>query len=299
MPKIGAVLESSSACLVTDFPKCDFRGVAQARGADCKRWDMSKVRPVVVLIEDDVKLRRLLRNSLQQEGFDVREADCGRTGLIVAATKKPDLILLDLGLPDIDGSEVIMKIREWWSARPVIILSGRDSEAAKIAALELGADDYVTKPFGLPELLARVRAALRRASRHTHANPTTPFCSHGVSIDILHRQVTRNGAAVDITPNEFRVLAVLVKRAGMLVTTRMLLDELWGPDSSPQHRNYLRVYMASLRQKLEPNPTKPVLLLTEAGVGYRIAVDDTQSAELTDEAIFSASQSSKPGQTED
>ncbi len=234
---------------------------------------MANVKPVIVLIEDDIKLRRLLRNRLQDADYDVREADTGGAGLLLAARGKPDLIILDLGLPDVDGSEVIKKIREWWSARPLLILSGRDSEAAKVAALELGADDYITKPFGLPELLARVRAALRRASRHTHPDPTVPFCSHGVSVDTLQRKVVRDGAAVDVTPNEFRLLATLVKNAGLLVTTQKLLDELWGPQCPPNNRNYLRAYMASLRGKLEQNPARPSLLLTEAGVGYRIAIE--------------------------
>jgi len=248
---------------------------------------------VVVLIEDDAKLRRLLRSSLREAGFDVREADSGRTGLMVAATRKPDLILLDLGLPDVEGAEVIKKIRQWWSTRPLIILSGRSSEAAKVAALELGADDYVTKPFGLPELLARVRAALRRAARHVDANPNAPFCSQGVSIDILRREVARDGVAVELTPNEFRVLANLVKNAGLVVTTQKLLEELWGPDCPPGNRNYLRAYMATLRRKLEKNPARPSLLLTEAGVGYRIAVDADGSLEAKDEAVAAASPSSE------
>lgn len=240
---------------------------------------MAKVKSVVVLIEDNTKLRRLLRNSLRDAGFEVREADSGRTGLMAAATEKPDLIILDLGLPDIDGSEVIAKIREWWSAKPLLILSGRDSEAAKVAALELGADDYVTKPFGLPELLARVRAALRRASRHTHPDQTAPFCSHGVSVDILRREVARNGVPVHLTPNEFRVLATLVKNAGSLVTVKALSDEVWGPNGPPSDHSHLRAYMASLRQKLEETPAQPRLLLTEAGVGYRLALDPEEPIE--------------------
>jgi len=245
---------------------------------------MSKVKPVVVVIEDNAKLRRLLRTSLQEAGFDVREADSGRTGLMVAATGKPDLIILDLGLPDIDGSEVIRQLREWWHARPVIILSGRDSEAARVAALELGADDYITKPFGLPELLARVRAALRRASRHSNPDHTAPFLAYGISVDTLRREVSRDGQAVALTPNEFRVLAILVKNAGLLVSTDKLVNELWGPTSAPGKRNYLRSYMVSLRQKLEKNPARPVLLLTEAGVGYRIALDRREPAAASNES---------------
>jgi two-component system KDP operon response regulator KdpE len=234
---------------------------------------MAKVKPVIVVIEDQVKLRRLLRNSLQEAGFTVREAETGRAGLVVAATRKPDLIIIDLGLPDIDGSEVIRKLREWWKARPIIIVSGRQSEADKIAALELGADDYITKPFGLPELLARVRAALRRASRHLNPDQTTAFQADGIAVDTLRRQVTRDGAPIRVTPNEFRVLATLVKNAGMLVTTEMLVNELWGPSCPSNNRNYLRTYVASLRHKLERDPIRPRLLLTEPGVGYRLAFD--------------------------
>lgn len=240
---------------------------------------MADVKPVVVVIEDNAKLRRLLRGSLQEAGFDVREADTGRSGLIIAATRKPDLIILDLGLPDIDGCEVIKKLREWWRSKPIIILSGRNSELEKVAALELGADDYVSKPFGLPELLARVRAALRRAARHAHPDRTAEFRSHGVTVDTLQRKVSRDGAAVDLTPNEFRVLAILVKNCGLLVTTSQLVNELWGPNSPPHNRNYLRTYLASLRQKLEKDPAQPELLLTEAGVGYRIALDPKQPDE--------------------
>jgi two-component system KDP operon response regulator KdpE len=234
---------------------------------------MAKVKPVVVVIEDQAKLRRLLRNCLQEAGFNVREAETGKAGLVVAATRKPDLIILDLGLPDVDGVEVIRKLREWWKARPIIILSGRQSETDKIAALELGADDYITKPFGLPEFLARVRAALRRASRHLNPDQSTAFRAHGIAVDTLRRQVTRDGAPVRITPNEFRVLATLVKNAGMLVTTDTLVNELWGPSCPSNNRNYLRTYMASLRQKLESDPTRPRLLLTEPGVGYRLVCD--------------------------
>jgi two-component system KDP operon response regulator KdpE len=234
---------------------------------------MAKVKPVIVVIEDQAKLRRLLRNTLQDAGFNVREAATGRAGLVVAATRKPDLIILDLGLPDIDGSDVIRKLREWWATRPIIILSGRQSEADKIAALELGADDFVSKPFGLPEFLARVRAALRRASRHLHADQTVAFQANGIAVDTLRRHVTRDGTAVRLTPNEFRVLATLVKNAGLLVTTEVLVNELWGPSCPPNNRNYLRTYVAALRRKLEIDPARPQLILTEPGVGYRIAFD--------------------------
>lgn len=235
---------------------------------------MSAVKPVVVVIEDDAKLRRLLRHTLQEAGYDVREADCGRIGLVVAAAKKPDLILLDLGLPDVDGVQIIGQLRQWWSSRPLIILSGRDDEAAKVAALELGADDYITKPFGLPELLARVRAALRRASRQADPEAGAAFRSGSLCVDLLRREVSRNGVPVELTPNEYRVLAILVKHAGLLVSTDKLVHELWGPDAAPNRRHYLRGYLAALRQKLEVDPARPALLLTQAGVGYRLALPE-------------------------
>jgi two-component system KDP operon response regulator KdpE len=231
---------------------------------------MSALKPVV--IEDDAKLRRLLRNTLQDAGMDVREADCGRIGLVVAAAKKPDLILLDLGLPDLDGVEVIRQLRQWWSARPLIILSGREAESAKVAALELGADDYITKPFGIAELLARVRAALRRASRQADPEAAAAFRNGRVCVDLLRREVTRDGQAVVLTPNEYRVLAILVKHAGLLVGTDKLVHELWGPTAAPNRRHYLRGYLAALRHKLEEDPARPALLLTEAGLGYRLAL---------------------------
>jgi two-component system KDP operon response regulator KdpE len=240
---------------------------------------MSKVRPVVVIVEDDAKLRRLLRGSLQEAGFDVREADGGRAGLEVAAARKPDLIILDLGLPDLDGLEVLRTLRQWWRARPLIVLSGREEQEQKVAALEQGADDYVTKPFSSSELLARVRAALRRASRHADPDPSAAFRCRGVSVDLLRREVTRNGQPVELTPNEFRVLALLVKNAGLLVATQTLIRELWGPGAQPNRRQYLRGYLSSLRQKLEENPARPALLLTEAGVGYRLALGETDGAD--------------------
>jgi two-component system KDP operon response regulator KdpE len=239
---------------------------------------MATVKPVVVIIEDNAKLRRLLRTGLQEHGLDVREAESGQTGLVVAATRKPDLIILDLGLPDVDGTEILRKVREWWSDRPVIVLSGRISEVEKVAALELGADDYITKPFGLPELLARVRAALRRSARRAGPDATTAFHSHGVTIDLLERTVLRDGQPVPLTPNEFRVIAVLIRHAGLLVTTDTLVNELWGPGSSANNRNYLRTYVAALRQKLEVDPARPALILTEAGVGYRLALETARDA---------------------
>jgi two-component system KDP operon response regulator KdpE len=239
---------------------------------------MSAVRPIVLVIEDDSKLRRLLRGTLQQSGLDAREADCGRAGLELAKARTPDLILLDLGLPDVDGIELIRQLRQWWSTRPLIVLSGSDNEPAKIAALESGADDYVTKPFGMPELLARVRAALRRASRSNQA--AGEIRARGVAIDLLAREVRRDGSPVELTLNEFRVLALLAKNAGMLVSFEKLVDEIWGPERSANCRHYLRAYVSSLRRKLEPDPARPALILTEAGVGYRLSDEDLESGAL-------------------
>ena len=226
---------------------------------------------MVLLIEDNDKLRRLLRHSLQDAGYDVRESRSGQLGLQLAAKRWPDVIILDLGLPDIEGAEVIATLRQWSQTKPILVLSGRNSEAEKVATLELGADDYVVKPFTLPELLARVRAAIRRSSRQI--NPISAFSSHGVSVDIERRQATRNGDPVALTRNEFRVLAVLVRNAGLLVSADSLVRELWGPKSSANKRIYLRSYLANLRLKLEDTPAQPKLLLTEPGVGYRIALD--------------------------
>jgi len=237
---------------------------------------MAKGRPVIVVIEDDAKFRKLLRTSLRAEGYDVFEADRGKSGLVVAATRKPDLVILDLGLPDIEGAEVITQVRQWWADRPIMVLSGRGADAEKIALLEAGADDYIVKPVALQEMLARVRAALRRSARNAVQGMDATFFAHGVGIDILARTVTRMGNAVSLTPNEFRVLAVLVKRAGIFVTTDALVNELWGPNSPPNNRHYLRGYLASLRRKLEQDPANPVLLQTEPGIGYRITPESAK-----------------------
>jgi two-component system, OmpR family, KDP operon response regulator KdpE len=234
---------------------------------------MSILKPVVVVIEDNAKLRRLLRRSLKELDFDVRAADSGRAGLTLATHSKPDLILLDLGLPEPDGLDIIRKLRQWWSSKPIIVLSDRIAEIDKVAALDLGADDYVVKPFGLSELLARVRAVMRRASRHSHPDDAPEFRSHGVTVDILNRKVGRDGVEIKLTPNEFRVLSILVRNCGLLVTTDTLVSELWGPTCPPTSLSCLRTYVSSLRKKLEKDPTGPQLLLTEPGIGYRVALD--------------------------
>jgi two-component system KDP operon response regulator KdpE len=225
---------------------------------------------VIVLIEDEVPIRRFLRTALGAEGFDVHEADDGRRGLAAAANRKPDLIILDLGLPDMDGVEVVRELRSW-SAVPIIVLSARTMERDKIAALDAGADDYLAKPFGVGELLARIRVALR----HSAVGPERhgPVIEVGaLRIDLARRQVSAREADVHLTPLEFRLLAALARNAGKVMTHRQLLKEVWGPPYV-EHTHYLRIYMAQLRHKLEEDPARPRWLLTEAGVGYRLAED--------------------------
>ena len=231
------------------------------------------MKPIVLVIEDNTKLRRLLRHGLQESGFDVRGADSGHAGLTAATLSKPDLILLDLGLPDIDGLEIFRTLRQWWSAKPVIVLSECSSELDAVTALDLGADDYIAKPFDLSEVLARVRAVMRRASRHSPSNGAPEFRSHGVTVDTVNRRVLRDGATIKLTPNEFRVLSILVRNCGRLVTTDTMVSELWGPTCPPTNRSCLRTYVSSLRKKLEHDPAGPALLLTEPGFGYRVALD--------------------------
>jgi two-component system KDP operon response regulator KdpE len=226
--------------------------------------------PVIVLIEDEAPIRRFLRTALGAEGFDVLEADDGRRGLAAAANRKPDLVILDLGLPDMDGVEVVRELRGW-SAVPIIVLSARTMERDKIAALDAGADDYLAKPFGVGELLARIRVALRHAAVAPEQHG--PVIEAGaLRIDLARRQVSARGADVHLTPLEFRLLAALARNAGKVMTHRQLLKEVWGPPYV-EHTHYLRIYMAQLRHKLEEDPARPRWLLTEAGVGYRLAED--------------------------
>lgn len=238
---------------------------------------MIEPKPAITVIEDDPQIRRFLRTALDAHGFDIHESETGREGLTAAATRKPDLIILDLGLPDMDGIDVVKRLREWTS-RPIIVLSARDREADKVAALDAGADDYLTKPFGINELLARIRVALRHAERPPREGREEPFSVGHVTVDFAHRRVLRDGAEVHLTPIEYRLFAMLVKHAGKVVTQRQLLKEVWGP-SHVEHSHYLRIYMAALRQKLERDPARPELLLTEAGVGYRLLSDVQGEAE--------------------
>ena len=224
----------------------------------------------LVVIEDDPQIRRFLRTGLSAEPFRIFEAETGKDGLVEAATRKPDLIVLDLGLPDIDGVDVVARLREWYT-RPIIILSARTNEQEKIKALDAGADDYLTKPFGIGELMARIRVALRRTSREDLSSATV-FEFGDVKVDLAARRVFRGGAEVHLTPNEYRLLTTLIRHTGKVCTHRQLLSEVWGP-SHVEHGHYLRIYMAQLRHKLEDDSTHPRFLRTEVGVGYRLLID--------------------------
>ncbi|MBT9513573.1 MAG: two-component system response regulator KdpE [Acidovorax sp.] len=228
----------------------------------------------VLVVEDEPQIRRFVRSALEAEGWQVHEAGTLREGLSAAGTRQPDLLVLDLGLPDGDGVELIRDVRGW-SAVPIIVLSARTDEAEKIAALDAGADDYLTKPFGTGELLARVRANLRRPRSATGNGLTMeavePLFHFGdVEVDRSARLVRKAGVEVHLTPTEYRMLMVLVANAGRVITQKQLLREVWGPMRSDQS-HYLRIYMGHLRQKLEADPAQPRHLLTESGVGYRLA----------------------------
>jgi len=229
---------------------------------------MATLAPLLLLIEDEPQMRRFLRATPKAHGYQVVEAATAREGLAQAAGRNPELILLDLGLPDLDGLEVVRTIRR--SARtPVIVLSARGQEQDKVAALDLGADDYLTKPFGASELLARIRVALRRSALPPGA-PTEPVFQTGeLRVDLVRRQVFRGEEEAHLTPTEYRLLAALIRHAGRVSTHRQLLEEVWGANYADQS-HYLRVYMAQLRHKLERDPTRPRLLTTEPGVGYRL-----------------------------
>ncbi len=224
----------------------------------------------VLLVEDDVQIRRFLRMTLAREGLAVIETETGREALAEIGRQRPDLVILDLGLPDMDGVAVIGQLRGW-SGVPVIVLSARSAESEKVRALDCGADDYLTKPFGSLELMARVRLHLRK--RAAPSQGTLPACRFGpVQIDFVERRVTRDGLAVHLTPIEYALLCVLVRHAGKVLTHQYLLREAWG-DGHAGKAHYLRIYMGHLRQKLEDEPARPRYLVTETGVGYRLLVD--------------------------
>jgi two-component system KDP operon response regulator KdpE len=235
-------------------------------------------QPVVILIEDEIQIRRFVRAALEAQGWQVHEADTAKRGLAEAGTRKPDLLIVDLGLPDGDGLDVIRDVRAW-SNVPIIVLSARTKETEKIAALDAGADDYLAKPFGLGELMARVRANLRRprtVSSEAQGDATKQedavFKFGDVEVNRLERIVRRAGAEVHLTPIEYRLLTVLIANVGRVITHKQLLRDVWGPSHSEQS-HYLRIYMGHLRQKLEADPAQPQHLLTETGVGYRLLID--------------------------
>jgi two-component system KDP operon response regulator KdpE len=229
---------------------------------------MPQLGPLALIIEDEPHMRRFLRATLTGNGFQVVEAASAREGLAQAAGRNPEVILLDLGLPDRDGREVARALRGTTRA-PIIILSARGQEHEKVALLDLGADDYLTKPFGAAELLARIRVALRHAATPAEALQDPVFLAGEVSVDAVRRQVLRGNQQIHLTPTEYKLLLTLVRHAGRVLTHRQLLHEVWGANYVEQ-THYLRVYMAQLRHKLERDPTRPLLLITEPGVGYRV-----------------------------
>jgi two-component system KDP operon response regulator KdpE len=230
----------------------------------------SSVPATVVLIEDDREIRHWLRVVLEAEGYRLCFAEAGEQGLTETAARQPDLVLLDLGLPDLDGVEVIRRIREW-SQVPIVVISARGQEQDKVDALDAGADDYVSKPFGTKELLARMRVALRHAALQDGAESAV-YETGKLRVDLAARLVSLDGKEVHLTPNEYKLLAALVRHAGKVLTHRHLLKEVWGPNFV-EHTNYLRVHMSQLRRKIEAEPARPRYILTESGVGYRLQTD--------------------------
>lgn len=224
------------------------------------------MKPRVLVIDDEVQIRRLLRVTLEGAGYEVHEAEAGQLGLQAAAHIRPDAILLDLGLPDLDGFAVLKRLREW-SQTPVIVLTVRDSEEDKVNALDAGADDYVTKPFSAVELLARLRAAQRRALPREEV---TIFEKEGLVIDLVSHTANRDGVEIHFTATEWALLALFLRHAGRVLTHRQILREVWGPNAE-EHRQYLRVYVTHLRKKIEREPAEPTFLRTEPGIGYRFA----------------------------
>jgi two-component system, OmpR family, KDP operon response regulator KdpE len=230
------------------------------------------MKPIALIIDDEVQIRRLLGVALEGAGYVVREAESGSLGLQAIATIRPDVILLDLGLPDIDGLSVLRRLREW-SQTPVLVLTVRDSDEDKVAALDAGADDYVTKPFSTVELLARLRAAQRRA----RPREESAVFSHGqLVVDLVSRTVRRDGVEVKLTATEWSLLALLIRHAGRILTHRQILREVWGPNAE-EHREYLRVYFTHLRKKVERDPSQPEMIINEPGVGYRLQIDAGKS----------------------
>jgi two-component system KDP operon response regulator KdpE len=226
-------------------------------------------QPLILIIEDEASLRRFLVPALANNDYQVLTAATGADGLAMAQSHNPDILLLDLGLPDLDGCEVIRSLRQW-SRKPIIVISARNQEQDKVQALDLGADDYLTKPFGAEELLARIRVALRHATQTVADTQVLQF--GGLRLDLERREVAMDGVPVRLTPLEYRLLEALAQRAGKVATHAQLLNEVWGPVGAGQ-THYLRIYMGTLRRKIEPDATRPRYLLTEPSIGYRLNVD--------------------------
>ena len=234
---------------------------------------MNSASPRILLIEDDASIRRFVRLALEDEGWQVFEAETAKRGLIEAASRQPDAVVLDLGLPDADGKTVISELRSW-SQLPILVLSARDHEDEKVAALDVGADDYLSKPFGVPELLARLRVMLRRRQQAPSQQPSSEVQFGDVHVNLATHEVRKAGAPIHLTPIEFRLLAALIAGQGRVLTHRQLLLQVWGPEYLDRP-HYLRVHMANLRQKVENDAAQPAHLMTELQVGYRLILDST------------------------
>ncbi len=232
---------------------------------------MPEEKELILLIEDEPQMRRFLRITLQSQGYRLVEAATAQEGLMQATTRNPDVVLLDLGLPDLDGLEVTKRLREW-TLTPIIVISAREQEQDKVRALDAGADDYLTKPFNAGELLARIRVALRHLARQSAGQKEPVFVLHNLRVDLAQRQVFLDDKEVHLTPMEYKLLTVLVRHAGKVITHRQLLKEVWGP-AYVKKVQYLRVYMTQLRHKLEADPTRPRFLMNEPGIGYRLKYD--------------------------
>jgi two-component system KDP operon response regulator KdpE len=240
---------------------------------------MTEIKPLILVVEDEPQMRTFVRLALTAHGYRVLEVATGQEGLQQAAAHTPDLILLDLGLPDVDGLEITKRLREW-SIAPIIIISARGQEEQKVSALDAGADDYITKPFGSEELMARIRVALRHSAR-SNQDPASSVATAGdIKVDYAKRLVFVAEREVHLTPIEYKLIVALMRHAGMVLTHKQLLDQVWGPGHAHQMQ-YLRVYMAALRQKLEENPAHPKFLVTEPGVGYRLKAREAPPAPAT------------------
>jgi len=231
---------------------------------------MDTTETVILIIEDDPHIRKFLKTGLATHKFKIFEATTAQAGITEAANRKPDLIILDLGLPDMDGVQVVRELRQW-TALPIIILSARSTEQSKIEALDAGADDYLIKPFSLGELLARIRVALRHAVSTREQDQSGRFEHEGLKVDLINRTVYIDGQEIHLTPIQYRLLAMMVRNAGRVLTHHQILKEIWGP-TYIDNAHYLRIYMSQLRQKIESDPAQPKHLLTESGVGYRLKV---------------------------